>query len=105
MNPLPWLPLITGVICAATLPIGWWAAIDRQRWLLVRAYRRHRPGIDARRHIEWADNLLEIEPYDWDDDEDYWDYEYEGDYDDYDPGTGRFLSPTIETRVAKPELL
>lgn len=103
MNPLPWLPLITGVICAVTLPIGWWTAIDRHRWLLVRAYHRYRPDIDARRHVEWADNLLKTDRHEWGEYEDYEDWD--DDYDDYDPDSGRFLGPPIETRVAKPELL
>lgn len=58
MNPLPWLPLITLGTIALALPVAWWSAIDRQRWLLVRSYRRHRPNVEAQRHIAWADNLV-----------------------------------------------
>lgn len=101
MNPLPWLPMIVAAICGSTLPVAWWSAIDRQRWLRVRAYRRYRPGVRDRAHMRWSQQLLEMNPYEW---EQEWECDcdecraYEDDYDDY---------PTvrIESRVPRAEFL
>lgn len=120
MNPLPWLPMITGLVVGGALPVAWWAAIDRQRWRLIRAYRQHRADVEARRHIEWARSLpllerrVDYDPYwkrghwddeydEWEDDEG-WDQEQLGRVMSVVTG-GYVLRRPTETRVARPEWL
>ena len=128
MNTLPWLPLIVSAICWTSLPVAWWAAIDRRRWVLIRAYRRHRANVDARHHIAWAHTLIGMErrvdydpywlhdPYDYDDGPYYGDEydESEGHHDGYGgelmsvPGSSAYTRigwRTIETRAPREELL
>jgi hypothetical protein len=58
MRPMPWLPVMELAIIGAGCVYVWWMHFDRRRWQLIRAYRKHRSDVEARRHIEWAAGLL-----------------------------------------------